>query len=95
MWFSLSLSQCGFHKIYEKNHPEFCHYKQINRSCHYKQIEHDLDFEGIKFPATNNDIQNFETHDNVSANVLEVDDATGEVVISRKLKNKDAKCIPL
>ena len=52
-----------------------------------------LKFEGVTFPANNNDIDKFEElNHNVSVNVFEVDDEQEQIVISRKLKNKDAKC---
>ena len=77
--------QCGYHKIYEKSHPE--------NFYHYKKIEDGLGFDGINFPANNNDIDKFEElNHNVSVNVFEVDDEQEQIVISRKLKNKDAKC---
>ena len=43
--------QCGYHKIYEKSHPENIY--------HYKKIEDGLGFDGINFPANNNDIDKF------------------------------------
>ena len=59
----------------------------------YKKIEDCLNFEGVTFPANNNDIDKFEElNHNVSVNVFEVDDEQEQIVISRKLKNKDAKC---
>ena len=77
--------QCGYHKIYEKSHPE--------NFYHYKKIEDGLGFDGINFPANNNDIDKFEElNHNVSVNVFEVDDEQEQIVIGRKLKNKDAKC---
>ena len=77
--------QCGYHKIYEKSHPENIY--------HYKKIEDGLGFDGINFPANNNDIDKFEElNHNVSVNVFEVDDEQEQIVIGRKLKNKDAKC---
>ena len=76
--------QCGYHKIYEKSHSE--------NFYHYKKIEDCLNF-GINFPANNNDIDRFEElNHNVSVNVFEVDEEQEQIVISRKLKNKDAKC---
>ena len=77
--------QCGYHKIYEKSHPE--------NFYHYKKIEDGLGFDGITFPANNNDIDKFEElNQNVSVNAFEVDDEQEQIVIGRKLKNKDAKC---
>ena len=77
--------QCGYHKIYEKSHPENIY--------HYKKIEDGLGFDGISFPANNNDVDKFEElNHNVSVNVFEVDDEQEQIVIGRKLKNKDAKC---
>ena len=77
--------QCGYHKIYEKSHSE--------NFYHYKKIEDCLNFGGVTFPANNNDIDKFEElNHNVSDNVFEVDDEQEQIVISRKLKNKDAKC---
>ena len=77
--------QCGYHKIYEKSHSE--------NFYHYKKIEDGLSFDGINFPANNNDIDKFEElNHNVSVNVFEVDDEQEQIVIGRKLKNKDAKC---
>ena len=77
--------QCGYHKIYEKSHPE--------KFYHYKKIEDCLNFDGVTFPANNNDIDKFEElNHNVSVNVFEVDDEQEQIVIGRKLKNKDAKC---
>ena len=74
-----------FHKIYEKSHPE--------NFYHYKKIEDDLDFDGLNFPANNNDIDKFEElNHSVSVNVFEVDDEQEQIVIGRKLKNKDAQC---
>ena len=77
--------QCGYHKIFEKSDPE--------NFYHYKKIEDGLGFDGINFPANNNDIDKFEelNHD-VSVNVFEVDEEQEQIVIGRKLKNKDAKC---
>ena len=77
--------QCGYHKIYEKSHSE--------NFYHYKKIEDCLNFDGVNFPANNNDIDRFEElNHNVSVNVFEVDEEQEQIVISRKLKNKDAKC---
>ena len=77
--------QCGYHKIYEKSHSD--------NFYHYKKIEDCLNFDGVTFPANNNDIDKFEElHHNVSVNVFEVDDEQEQIVIGRKLKNKDAKC---
>ena len=77
--------QCGYHKIYEKSHPEIFY--------HYNKIEDCLKFDGVTFPANNNDIDKFEElNHNVSVNVFEVDDEQEQIVIGRKLKNKDAKC---
>ena len=77
--------QCGFHKIYEKGHSE--------NFYHYRKMEDDLHFDDTKFPANNNDIDKFEELDhNASIHVFEVDDEQEQKVISRKLKNKDAKC---
>ena len=60
---------------------------------HYKKIEDGLGFDGINFPANNNDIDKFEElNHNVSVNVFEVDEEQEQIVIGRKLKNKDAKC---
>ena len=60
---------------------------------HYKKIEDCLNFDGVTFPANNNDIDKFEElNHNVSVNVFEVDDEQEQIVIGRKLKNKDAKC---
>ena len=42
--------QFGFHKTYEKSHPE-----NVYR---YKKIEDGLHFDGLNFPANNNDIEN-------------------------------------
>ena len=51
-----------------------------------------MNFDGVTFPA-NNDIDRFEElNHNVSVNVFEVDEEQEQIVISRKLKNKDAKC---
>ena len=56
-------------------------------------MEDDLHFDDTKFPANNNDIDKFEELDhNASIHVFEVDDEQEQKVISRKLKNKDAKC---
>ena len=77
--------QCGYHKIFEKSHSE--------NFYHYKKKEDGLSFDGINFPANNNDIDKFEElNHNVSVNVFEVDDEQEQIVIGRKLKNKDAKC---
>ena len=77
--------QCGYHKIYEKSHSE--------NFYHYKKMEDCLNFDGVTFPANNNDIDKFEElNHNVSVNVFEVDDEQEQIVIGRKLKNKDAKC---
>ena len=52
-----------------------------------------ISFDGINFPANNNDIDKFEElNHNVSVNVFEVDEEQEQIVIGRKLKNKDAKC---
>ena len=76
--------QCGYHKIYEKSHS--------GNFYHYKKIEDCLNFDGVTFPA-NNDIDRFEElNHNVSVNVFEVDEEQEQIVISRKHKNKDAKC---
>ena len=77
--------QCAYNKIYEKKHPEYFY--------HYKKVECDLYFNGINFPANNNDINKFEENNpNVSINVFEVDDETEQIIINRRLKNRDAKC---
>ena len=58
-----------------------------------KKIEDCLNFDGVTFPANNNDIDKFEElNHNVSVNVFEVDDEQEQIVIGRKLKNKDAQC---
>ena len=73
--------QCGYHKIYEKSHPENIY--------HYKKIEDGLGFDGINFPANNNDIdKSEELNHNVSVNVFEVDDEQEQIVIGRKLKKQ-------
>jgi len=48
-------------------------------------IEDDVHFEGIKFPADNDTDKFEELNQNVSANMLEVDDENGQTIISRKL----------
>ena len=59
---------------------------------HYKKIVSDLTFDGVSFPANNNDIDIFEENNkSISINVYEIDD-NEQIVISRKLKNKDASC---
>ena len=56
-------------------------------------MEDCLNFDGVTFPANNNDIDKLEElNHNVSVNVFEVDDEQEQIVIGRKLKNKDAKC---
>ena len=56
-------------------------------------MEDCLKFDGVTFPANNNDIDKLEElNHNVSVNVFEVDDEQEQIVIGRKLKNKDAKC---
>ena len=47
--------------------------------------EDDVHFEGIKFPADNDTDKFEELNQNVSANMLEVDDENGQTIISRKL----------
>ena len=70
--------QCGYHKIYEKSHPE--------NFYHYKNIENDLHLDGRKFPA-NNDTHKFEElSQNVSANMFEANDENEQTVISRKIE---------
>ena len=60
---------------------------------HYKKIEDCSNFDGVTFPAYNNDIDKFEElNHNASVSVFEVDDEQEQIVISRKLKHKDAKC---
>ena len=44
--------ECGYCKICDKAHPE--------KMFHYKKIESDLIFDGVSFPANNNDIDIFE-----------------------------------
>ena len=57
---------------------------------HYKKLESDLIFDGVSFPANNNDIDIFEENNKtISINVYEIDD-NEQIVISRKLKNTDA-----
>ena len=51
-------------------------------------IEDDLHFDGLKFPA-NNDTDKFEElNQNVSVNMVEVDDENVQTIISRKLSKK-------
>ena len=72
----------GYCKICDKAHPE--------KIFHYKKIENDLIFDGVSFHANNNDIDIFEENNkSISINVYEIDD-NEQIVISRKLKNKDA-----
>ena len=60
---------------------------------HYKKIEDCLNSGGVTFPANNHDIDKFEElNHHVSVNVFEVDDEQEQILIGRKLKNKDAKC---
>ena len=60
---------------------------------HYKKIEYCLNFDGLNFPTNKHDIDKFEElNHNVSVNVFEVDEEQEQIVTSRKLKNKDAKC---
>ena len=60
---------------------------------HYRKKEDCWKFDGVTGPANNNDIDKFEElNHNVSVNVFEVDDEQEQLVIGRKLKNKDAKC---
>ena len=76
--------ECGYCKICDKAHPE--------KMFHYKKIASDLIFDGVSFPANNNDIDIFEENNkSISINVYEIDD-NEQIVISRKLKNKDASC---
>ena len=57
---------------------------------HYKKIESDLVFDGLSFPANKNDIDIFEENNKpISVSVYEIDD-NEQIVISRKLKNKDS-----
>ena len=75
--------ECGYCKIYDKAHPE--------KMFHYKKVESDLTFEGIDFPASNNDIDKFEENNQtVLINVYEIDD--DEHIVSRRKVNKDALC---
>ena len=47
----------------------------------------------FKFSANNHDIDKFEElNHNVSVNVFKVEDEQEQIVISRNLKNKGAKC---
>ena len=83
-WFQYAI-QCGYHKIYEKSKTE--------NFYRYKKIEDCKNFDGVTFPASNNDIGKFEElNHNVSVNVFEVNDEQEQIVLGRKLKNKDAKC---
>ena len=60
---------------------------------HYRKKEDCWKFDGVTEPANNNDTDKFEElNHNVSVNVFEVDDEQEQIVIGRKLKNKDAKC---
>ena len=57
---------------------------------HYKKIESDLIFDGVSFPANNNDKDIFEENNkSISINVYDIDD-NEQIVISRKFKNTDA-----
>ena len=47
-------------------------------------IEDDVHFDGIKFPADNDTDKFEELNQNVSVNMLEVDDENGQTIISRK-----------
>ena len=76
--------ECGYCNICDKAHPE--------KMFHYKKIESDLIFDGMSFPANNNDIDTFEENNkSIPIHVYEIDD-NEQIVISRKLKNTDASC---
>ena len=60
---------------------------------HYKKIENDSIFDGVRFPANNNNINIFEENNkSISVNVYEIDD-NEQIDICRKLKNTDASFI--
>ena len=65
---------------------------RLENFYHYKKIEDNLQFDGIKFPAINDTDKFEEPNQNASVNMFEVDDENEQTVISRKLKNEDAKC---
>ena len=58
--------QCGVYKVYEKDHACKVH--------HYKNIEDTLNWDGVKFPSTNTDIQRLEDNNEgqLSINVYHI-----------------------
>ena len=80
--------QCGFYKMYEKDHPE--------RITHYKKIQNDIiNWEGVKYPTGNRDIDRFEEANNglISVNTYHEFDYDGQssIAIHRRTKVVNAK----
>ena len=79
--------QCIVFDKISKNHPEeMFHYNKLN--------DNSLNWEGVKFPTGNRDIDRFEENNKqVSINVFEPDDCLkdNKVILHRGTKNKNAK----
>ena len=80
--------QCAIYKIFEKIHPErITHYKNINDVL--------INWENVKFPVGNNDIDKFEENNNglISVNVYEIFDFNNKktIVLHKRTKTINAE----
>ena len=77
--------QCGVYKIYEKDHA--C------KISHYKKIEDTLDWNGVKFPSSNLDIERLEENNDgiISVNVYHISNELNDNTILLYRKTKIAK----
>ena len=82
--------QCRFYDIYKKDHPD--------RLYHYKKLKEEdnlIKWEGVEFPASNDDIDTFEEiNDNtISVNVYGIDPkGTNSIVVDRITKITNPSC---
>ena len=81
--------QCGFCKIYEKDHP--------NRLYHYKNLNDELSWDNVSFPTSNVDIDTFEENNKgiVSVNVycLNPEEGKQSILLYRKHKKQLVKSV--
>ena len=82
--------QCKFYDIYKKDHPE--------RSFHYNKVKQEdnlINWDGVMFPASNEDIDTFgQIHkESISVNVYKTDpNGTNTIIVHRVTKIQKPSC---
>ena len=76
--------QCGYYKIYEKDHA--C------KMSHYKKIDDTLKWDNVHFPSLNIDIDQLETNNDgkISVNVYSISPDSETILLNRKTKTVKA-----